>query len=651
MFDTRRFRDTVAYTLCAAIVGMACSLACAQGVSVKTVGLVGDGITNDTAALQAALDSGQTDLHFPQGIYLLSTVNVPANTNLSFSPKAQIIIDAPALKHQVEKEDDGKMRQTWVKSPLFDLKGNRIRISGLVFDFTSGGTDKDPTPLEVIVQATDIDDLIVSNMTITCSIERVRRDTRTLVDALNSSNLVLENSSASDINHMMNAYTCRNVTVRGNRMVRGVDMTTFSRGSESLNHHDNWSSKVGYQCVWRGGSPDPSRKAPSVPLGSANVAIRGLREGEPGHNQHTEGVFDVNIKNNYAEYGTVLCWGNKGRQVIIDGNIARYMWDYSFGCEGGENHIFSNNISINSSVAGIMSMYWGEKLLITGNMVIVRHEPFDAEKASNKKGKPLPESTYFGQFIRLHHGPSNEKDLYGAGSALISNNLFVNELANRPSGISIENGRDIMLSGNKIINGMLRKHDELSLIKTDAIDQDEFESSQTIVDDGKTYRLERRVTSNQATRLTVIGNEWISHQPGDKPIILINGTTASTIIKNNVIRKEPTYIQFTEAQKTMETGRPRFMLYSLDDFANRDLTNSRPDTAVMVQTDSPTQAFIQDNIIEGWEKAITTVNTIKEAHSRYLITGNTTDGRISCDGDDAQTIKVVRDNIPISKTR
>ena len=93
------------------------------------------------------------------------------------------------------------------------------------------------------------------------------------------------------------------------------------------------------------------------------------------------------------------------------------------------------------------------------------------------------------------------------------------------------------------------------------------------------------------------------------------------------------------------------MLYSLDDFANRDLTNSRPDTAVMIQTDSAIQAIVQDNIIQGWNKAITSVNTVNETKSSYLITSNTTDGLINCDGSDAQTVKVIKDNIEFPKIK
>src|SRR5690606_39960137 len=120
----------------------------------------------------------------------------------------------------------------------------------------------------------------------------------------------------------------------------------------------------GYQCVWRGGSPDPSRKHPKVPHGTANVVHRDVELEDPKFVPHTRGIYDVMVQNNYAEYGTVLCWGNKARQVVVDGNTARCMFDYAYGSEGDENVIYSNNISINSCVAGIMSLYWGEKMLI-----------------------------------------------------------------------------------------------------------------------------------------------------------------------------------------------------------------------------------------------------------------------------------------------
>ena len=72
---------------------------------------------------------------------------------------------------------------------------------------------------------------------------------------------------------------------------------------------------------------------------------------------------------------------------------------------------------------------------------------------------------------------------------MVSNNLFVNELANRPSGISVENGRDVLISNNKIVNGMIRKHDELTRIKLSAKDVDE------LTEEGS-HSIDRVATSN-----------------------------------------------------------------------------------------------------------------------------------------------------------
>jgi nitrous oxidase accessory protein NosD len=48
-------------------------------VSVKEFGAVGDGSTNDTASLQAALDSGATTIYIPEGQYLTDFLTVPKN--------------------------------------------------------------------------------------------------------------------------------------------------------------------------------------------------------------------------------------------------------------------------------------------------------------------------------------------------------------------------------------------------------------------------------------------------------------------------------------------------------------------------------------------------------------------------------------------
>lgn len=57
-----------------------------ERVSVKDFGAVGDGVADDTAEIQAALDSGANTVFVPEGVYMVSaTLNVPTNVTLEGS--------------------------------------------------------------------------------------------------------------------------------------------------------------------------------------------------------------------------------------------------------------------------------------------------------------------------------------------------------------------------------------------------------------------------------------------------------------------------------------------------------------------------------------------------------------------------------------
>jgi hypothetical protein len=62
-------------------------------VSIKDFGAVGDGATNDTVAIQKALDSGNSIVYFPSGNYLCGAVTI--------STAGQILQGAGALKTQI----------------------------------------------------------------------------------------------------------------------------------------------------------------------------------------------------------------------------------------------------------------------------------------------------------------------------------------------------------------------------------------------------------------------------------------------------------------------------------------------------------------------------------------------------------------------
>jgi hypothetical protein len=54
-----------------------------ESVSVKDFGATGDGVTDDTSAIQAALDSGASNIYIPEGTYnVSSTLNITSSINL-----------------------------------------------------------------------------------------------------------------------------------------------------------------------------------------------------------------------------------------------------------------------------------------------------------------------------------------------------------------------------------------------------------------------------------------------------------------------------------------------------------------------------------------------------------------------------------------
>ena len=65
-----------------------------ESVSVKDFGAVGDGATDDTAAINAALASGAKCVHFPSGTYkIYATIVVPANVSITGDGTSASIID------------------------------------------------------------------------------------------------------------------------------------------------------------------------------------------------------------------------------------------------------------------------------------------------------------------------------------------------------------------------------------------------------------------------------------------------------------------------------------------------------------------------------------------------------------------------------
>jgi hypothetical protein len=556
--------------------------------SVLELGLKGDGETDDTAALQKALADGKLDLHFPTGTYLLSTIEVPKNASFHFAPTARVKVEP--TKIQEVKGETAKD----VARPLFLLKGDRIVVDGLDAEgvFEAKGKDsrgRARNAINYLIYGEGVSELTFSRLRVVIA-EKMGKGTPTVIYLKECRNVVFADSHLEKILHGIETVRCQNVSVHGNRAIQCNTITTFSH-SEGLRHYDNWSRQVTYQCVFRGGSPDPSRKAPRVPLGSADKVVRGMDPKAEGYSSHLAGTYDIQVSNNHAEYGRTMAWGNKARQVIFEGNVSRFMTDYSYGVEGCENVLFANNTSINARSVGIMTMYWSEKVVITGNIIIVRDEPYVQEFSAFPEQK-----AYWGGLLRFHHGPTSKEDAaagsrYGAGKVIVTGNLLVNELHDQLRGIGIEGGRDVLISGNRIVNGWVRKGGEGDV--------------------------------------SVIGNEFTSDLPVAPGVVAIHAGTEQVIVKDNVMRFTGGKGAVAEQRQVVPSGKDEALAVQKDEA----LQAAQPAIFNAVTPKSPSLFVIEGNVIQGWADAIQLTAAEREGDPlRFIVRGNSLDGAIHISG-------------------
>ena len=171
------------------------------------------------------------------------------------------------------------------------------------------------------------------------------------------------------------------------------------------------------------------------------------------------------------------------------------MGDYALGSEGGENVVYNGNVVVNSYSGGLVSMYWGEKLSMTGNVVVTRDEPSNPEYSSYNSQKP-----YQGILIRLHAAGSPSGS--GSGQVNISGNVLSCEIPNLSRGIALHAGRDVNINGNTLLNaGIFKKG-----------------------------RGELFVTNNKFTMKTSIGKSWIRIRP-EVPVVHIMGNSFTNLTR------------------------------------------------------------------------------------------------------------------------
>jgi len=155
-------------------------------VSVKDYGAVGDGLVDDTLAIQAALNSGSEHIVFPDGHYLISS-------GLTVSTSGNLFLDGMGSKISAASQSMDKMltilstgAAKLVEVKNFHLSGSNLASVGIFVELTSNTLSK------LVVQNNIVEGF--NNGGVTRSTYGIR------VDALGIESVVIDGNIVQDVN-------------------------------------------------------------------------------------------------------------------------------------------------------------------------------------------------------------------------------------------------------------------------------------------------------------------------------------------------------------------------------------------------------------------------------------------------------------------
>jgi parallel beta-helix repeat protein len=305
-------------------------------VSVKDFGAVGDGVADDTAAIQAALNVGGK-IYVPKGTYLCSTVTVSSdNTHICGSKGATL-----KLKNSVDVD-------------LLDLSNfDNLTISDITFDGNKANQTVDVN--SVCIRGDGNSNIVVQNCVIKNSaLSGINIRNSDGVKVVN--NLITDCGTKNSINSGDGIYLAFNSNdyVSGNSVINPARIGIILKGSVGANSSrgvviGNYIFNSGENAI---GTED----------GNVSTLI-------------VNNIVDTSGDNSFASTKAGIVVGETGETVTVAGN--RIVNAGSYGIEivhgADETVVSNNNISSSGSVGIFATAVDGsgglDNLLINGNLV------------------------------------------------------------------------------------------------------------------------------------------------------------------------------------------------------------------------------------------------------------------------------------------
>jgi hypothetical protein len=297
-----------------------------ESVSVKDFGAVGDGVTDDTAAIQAAIDATGGGLFFPEGTYAVTPVS---------GQNYCLLIDAKTI-HLYGNNSTISMATTDVKQALRIRDSNNFVVSGL--SFVGSGTNGSDGA-QGLLQLYQCDNVVIEN----CIIKNSNCDGLAMALCLNItvSNCIFDNCSKSSL--YLNLSTGASLSGNIIKNIGGhlVSSTIVGAGVQISGNTD--CSVIGNSIIDGLGMGilcnQSGTTAPKRNIISGNT-VKGITN--PTNTNVSSGI---RLSNSATD---------KACATVVEGNFAQGCGVYNFYIENHNGAKISDNTSVESNRSGFI---------------------------------------------------------------------------------------------------------------------------------------------------------------------------------------------------------------------------------------------------------------------------------------------------------